>query len=103
MQKRKYIIVTDEIMDKLSERFTLSNVPQGWVYSSPNGMIKKTIERIGINTYGTFSLLSFPTGNIDKYPQIAEDAQDFYDFYQSFDTETFDTDLESKNIYKRGS
>lgn len=94
MQKRTYIIVTDEIMDKLSERFTLSNVPQGWVYSSPNGMIKKTIERIGINTYGTFSLLSFPTGNIDKYPQIAEDAQDFYDFYQSFDTETLDTDLE---------
>lgn len=94
MQKRKYIIVTDEIMDKLSERFTLSNVPQGWVYSSPNGMIKKTIERIGINIYGSFSHFSFPTGNIDKYPQIAEDAQDFYDFYQSFDTETLDTDLE---------
>lgn len=84
MQKRAYIIVTDEIMDKLSERFTLSNVPQGWVYSSPNGMIKKTIERNDVNAYGTFSHLSFPTGNIDKYPQIAEDAQDFYDFYTSF-------------------
>lgn len=88
MQKKEYIIVTDEVMDKLSERFTLSKVPQGWVYSSPNGMIKKTIERNDADAYGTFSLLSFPTGNIDKYPQIAEDAQDFYDFYQSFDTET---------------
>lgn len=90
MTEQRVLIVTDDLMTDLATRYNLTDKATGWEYQSPNGMINKFIEANPFNSYGTFSRLSLPTNDIEQYPNIAQDIQDFYAFQKSFETETID-------------
>lgn len=92
MQK-KCLIITHDLMCALSTRYNIKprSDTGGWIYTSPNHMIIKTIDsEQSIVVYGTFSRLSLPTNDIEQYPKIAEDIQDFYTFQKEFQLETVD-------------
>lgn len=79
------LVLSEDILVGKKKEYNLIRLEVGeWMYVSPNGYIKSRLSLADINVYGNTSSMSMPTENIDKYPLIADDLNDFYKFQNSF-------------------